>query len=390
MSKWIKKLAEAYSEVNENQSAAVKKALAKASAPSEKGKKAVTLPKAPFEIPEDIPATERTAFHGAAAGAHKAGKSHFTFQSKKYPVTMKKDTATAIADQKEAAGQEVDEASAYYTQSVAQHLAKKDGHDYHKLPVYALGKPHQQGYHKKAQDALASGKYKSGLHDSVDLNKSNADAAIKHDCATHVEHAKWGEGQPISEMHTIVETAPGVGYVTHYDVMFEHGIEKNVAVEDLNILAEMSHGHSKKKSKNEMSSKEKMKRGLYNGSKDDEVVMNPKKEKKEKDAASEAGMQEAVIYKRIIEARKMKATADKGGEHSKGATDQEEMGDKQASSKGAQDMMNTPKQVIDNPEASGDEVNKAASAGPKASTRKGDNQAGDKKIIPSATPMKGM
>lgn len=373
MSEWIKRLAEKYSEVNENQSAAVKKALAKASAPSEKGKKAVTLPKAPFEIPEDVPVDERDMFMAKAAAAHKAGKSHFTMPGgKKHPVTMKKDTAQAVNNE------------------------------------------------------------------AADLNKDNADAAIKHDCATHVEHAQWGEGTPISEQHTIVETAPGEGYVTHYDVMFEHGIEKDVAVEDLTILAEMSHGHAKKK--NEMSSKEKMKRGLYNSTnenkdedeaddatvrmmkdnpkmraqkgpggmksldrkahkavrkalqknEDDEVVMNPKKEKKEKDAAPEAGMQEAVVYKRIIEARKMKATADKGGEHSKGATDQEEMGDKQASSKGAMDMMNTPKDVKDNPEASGDDMKKASDAGPKAPARKGDNQAGDKKIIPSATPMKGM
>ena len=54
-----------------------------------------------FLIPEEIPATERTAFHGAAAAAHKAGKSHFNFAGKKHPVTMKKDTANAIADQKE-------------------------------------------------------------------------------------------------------------------------------------------------------------------------------------------------------------------------------------------------------------------------------------------------
>ena len=51
-----------------------------------------------FDIPEDIGTMERTAFHGAAAGAHKAGKSHFNFNGKKYPVTMKKDTAKAIAD----------------------------------------------------------------------------------------------------------------------------------------------------------------------------------------------------------------------------------------------------------------------------------------------------
>lgn len=54
-----------------------------------------------FVIPEEVPATERTAFHGAAAAAHKAGKSSFSFAGKKHPVTMKKDTANAIADQKE-------------------------------------------------------------------------------------------------------------------------------------------------------------------------------------------------------------------------------------------------------------------------------------------------
>ena len=97
------------------------------------------------------------------------------------------------------------------------------------------------------------------------------DKPIKHDCATHVEHAEWGKGQPISGMHTIVETTEGEGYVTHYDVMFEHGIEKDVAVEDLTILAESSHGHSINASK-----KKKMA--------EDEVEVNPtlktKKEKK--------------------------------------------------------------------------------------------------------------
>ena len=53
-----------------------------------------------FVIPEEIPANERTAFHGAAAAAAKAGKSHFNFGGKKHPVTMKKDTAKAIADDK--------------------------------------------------------------------------------------------------------------------------------------------------------------------------------------------------------------------------------------------------------------------------------------------------
>ncbi len=44
---------------------------------------------------------------------------------------------------------------------------------------------------------------------------------------------------------------------------------------------------------------------------------------------------------------------------------------------------------MDDPEQS-DQMTKAANAAPNAAARKGDNAAGDKKIIPSATPTKGM
>jgi len=78
MSKWIKKLTEAYSEVNENTKMANAKALAKATASSEKGKAAVTLPKAPFDIPkkaEKMPIAKKEAMdpvnHKALKGKHK-------------------------------------------------------------------------------------------------------------------------------------------------------------------------------------------------------------------------------------------------------------------------------------------------------------------------------
>jgi hypothetical protein len=51
--------------------------------------------------------------------------------------------------------------------------------------------------------------------------------------------------------------------------MFDHGIETKVPVNEMKVVAEKSHGHMKKKKKDEqvtkeMSSKEKMKKGLYN------------------------------------------------------------------------------------------------------------------------------
>ena len=87
---------------------------------------------------------------------------------------------------------------------------------------------------------------KSG-QESVDMDSKNAKAAINHDCATHVVHKEHGEGQCIPGQHTIVETSEGEGYVTHYDVMFESGIQEDVPVEDLEIIKEKNHGHMKKK-----------------------------------------------------------------------------------------------------------------------------------------------
>lgn len=138
-----------------------------------------------FLIPEEIPTQERTAFHGAAAAAAKAGKSHFDFKGKKYPATMKKDTAHAITSdtQKEAA----------------------------------------------------------------DLDAKNVGKMVKHDCATHVEHAEFGEGVCIPGEHTLVETSEGEGYVTHYDVLFDHGIERDVMVEDLKVTKSEAHIHAGKK-----------------------------------------------------------------------------------------------------------------------------------------------
>ena len=71
---------------------------------------------------------------------------------------------------------------------------------------------------------------------------------IKHDCATKVEHAEWGKGNPLKEQHTLDED----GTVTHYDIMFEHGLEKDVPVSTLNILVSGMHEHAINPDKNEL------------------------------------------------------------------------------------------------------------------------------------------
>ena len=74
---------------------------------------------------------------------------------------------------------------------------------------------------------------------------------VKHSCATKVEHAEWGKGNTLKEMHTLDEE----GNITHYDVMFEHGLEQDVPVPTLNILVSEMHEHVINDEKNEINEK---------------------------------------------------------------------------------------------------------------------------------------
>jgi len=62
-----------------------------------------------------------------------------------------------------------------------------------------------------------------------------------HYCATHVEHAEFGHGNPIHSQHAAPDE---FGDIEWYDVMFEHGIEQGVATDDLQIhLGEVHENH---------------------------------------------------------------------------------------------------------------------------------------------------
>lgn len=115
---------------------------------------------------------------------------------------------------------------------------------------------------------------------------------------------------------------------------------------------------------------------------EEEVIMNPKKDK-DKKAEAETMAAESVlppVYTRIMENR---------AKHMKGATPPEGMMDNSKSSKGAMDMVNQPKEINDDDEKGHEDASKAGRVGPSAKARPADNMKGDKKVIPSATPMKG-
>ena len=81
---------------------------------------------------------------------------------------------------------------------------------------------------------------KEGLEDSP--NTANS----QHLCAKNVVHENWGNGIPISGQHAEPDTA---GDIAWYDVMFEHGIEKGVSINELKVTKAESHHHSEKKKK---------------------------------------------------------------------------------------------------------------------------------------------
>tara|TARA_Y100000004_G_C8937050_1_gene422555 strand:+ start:452 stop:1006 length:555 start_codon:yes stop_codon:yes gene_type:complete len=67
-----------------------------------------------------------------------------------------------------------------------------------------------------------------------------------HGCANVVEHPEWGEGKCITEMHAEPDDN---GFVEWYDVEFEHGIERQVPVNEMKVLEEAYHSHGGKKKK---------------------------------------------------------------------------------------------------------------------------------------------
>lgn len=68
--------------------------------------------------------------------------------------------------------------------------------------------------------------------------------SYEHQCAIHVKSESFGEGRTITTQHADPDAD---GNIAWYDVMFEHGIEKQVPTSTLEILVSEMHGHSKKK-----------------------------------------------------------------------------------------------------------------------------------------------
>ena len=122
------------------------------------------------------------------------------------------------------------------------------------MDLNGIAKAYQLVYEKKAdKDYDGDGKVESGakeyrgaVHNAIQKKKGGkadgkdtSNVKKGHDCASKVKHEEYGVGDCIKEMHTL----DSAGNVTHYDVMFEHGMEKNVFVGDLSVLVSEMHEH---------------------------------------------------------------------------------------------------------------------------------------------------
>jgi uncharacterized protein YjaG (DUF416 family) len=108
---------------------------------------------------------------------------------------------------------------------------------------------------------------KQAMGEESDSKEEFEEVYNEHWCAKHVYHDVFGEGVVVDGEHAFPDDN---GEIEWYTVEFPHGKE-TVFTEDVKVMHERMHGQMLKKKKkmseeeiSEMSSKEKMKRGLYN------------------------------------------------------------------------------------------------------------------------------
>jgi uncharacterized protein YjaG (DUF416 family) len=108
---------------------------------------------------------------------------------------------------------------------------------------------------------------KQAMGEESDSEEEFEEVYNEHWCAKHVYHDVFGEGVVVDGEHAFPDDN---GEIEWYTVEFPHGKE-TVFTEDVKVMHERMHGQMLKRKKkmseeevSEMSSKEKMKRGLYN------------------------------------------------------------------------------------------------------------------------------
>ena len=124
--------------------------------------------------------------------------------------------------------------------------------------------PADKGRRAATQDDIDRAKEKGDMKlvkklEEKGIEDSPNPANKQHLCAKNVVHEEWGNGQPVHGMHAEPDED---GNIAWYDVIFEHGVEKGVSINELKVTKSEGHMHAS-----------------YNGKKKkkvDESAVNPK------------------------------------------------------------------------------------------------------------------
>ena len=318
-----------------------------------------------YHIPEDIPANERTAFHGAAAAAAKAGKKNFNFGGKTHPVTMKKDTAKSIPtealdkkDVKTVKGVIKGLKKAVATHSGQVKTLTKDIKD--DVAAVKQNKPLQKKldklYGPKKDDVNESFSYHN------DMAKAHKSHAMRHNSEFHHGNHNYDD----EDMHGRAIDIHKQAHAAHIQARnlssYDSKGEYKKAAKDAHSLSQTAIGTTKDAGK--------FKTGKPKHS-------FPKLKK----PTSENTM---TFREKLVSLYEGDRAA-----HYKGATKPEEYDEKQKSSKGAMDMLKTPRSTeADGMKAAKDTADNIKKSAPGKKMRSTDKNVGDLAIKPSATPVK--
>ena len=372
------------SAVNESQSAAVKKALAKASASSEKGKDAVTLPKAPWDKKKSegyVSHAQRKAVHAAKADG---GKGHPDNKKEEVEQVDELDKKTLGSYIKKAGPDAVKQTAQAKRHSDAGDMADKD-RDMYK----AYGKSqrsmdkakNRQAGIGKAVDKLT----KEEVEQVDELSKKTLGAYAKAASNDHADHA-----QDMGKHY-----ANNAGYKGAMSAWEREKRRKGVKMainkltkEDVKAKDEDLQGNQHKLDHNKDGKisgadfkglRKKNAKAASNKTNQETGSVNVKMDNSKSNKSAPMETKESTVRERL-----MSIWEKAGDKHTKSGTPSEPHG--QYDSPGGKQMKADMKaqgdhHVNDTEKLSHDDAAKAGRAGPTAAKRPNDGKLGDKAII---------
>jgi hypothetical protein len=387
-------------EVEESSKAALAKKLAKAAAPSEKGKKAVTLKKAPFDIPKEEKNEEEIIMNPKKDKDKKADAETMNTESVDLDEDLTHQTVKPPSHTKKYSNSDSRDTNSIGGGGTKRHTVTSSQADAHDKT--ASHHDNVADAHTKASEKSSSFKIRSLHSKAARLHRNAAEA---HRDSSHSSSGADNDGsiqKTAKHMHTAYHAtmaandsskqARNMGTkakrMNTEEVELEESLKKHMSPYDAKEFLKKHSAHNKDFHALPASSASAMH--------DKAKELKYKKSKSapgstgrmfhaalQRHADSYKGTSESVlppVYARILEERE---------KHYKGATKPEGMMDNSKSSKGAMDMVNQPKEINNDDEKGHEDASKAGRVGPSAKARPADNMKGDKKVIPSATPMKG-